>query len=187
MSIVAEERIIIESADDELERFVREGYAALVAALAVICGSRVVAEDTAQEALARAVVAGRRGRGIDNVAAWVRVVALNLLRNRWRSLGRERRAVRRVGSDLAVHAATARGPDAADVMDLERAVAELPVRQREAVALHYLLDLDVATTASAMGVTDGTVKTLLSRARAALATAIPDVDRPDEEVPDAER
>ncbi|MHB1547517.1 MAG: sigma factor-like helix-turn-helix DNA-binding protein [Acidimicrobiales bacterium] len=62
------------------------------------------------------------------------------------------------------------------MLDLRRAVARLSRRQREAVALHYRLGLSVVETAVAMGVTDGTVKTLLSRARLSLASSLGDLE-----------
>jgi RNA polymerase sigma-70 factor, ECF subfamily len=69
-------------------------------------------------------------------------------------------------------------------VDLQRALRRLPRREREAVALFYLLDLAVADVADAMGVTAGTVKTLLHRGRRAmLATMRP---RPVEEVKDGQ-
>lgn len=77
--------------EEQLAQFVAGEYPGLVAALSLVCGDRSAAEDTVQEALARAVVAQRRGR-IDSLPAWVRVVALNQLRNRWRSRSREQRA-----------------------------------------------------------------------------------------------
>ena len=51
---------------------------------------------------------------------------------------------------------------------LTDALRRLPARQREAFSLHVLQDLDVATTAAAMGCSTGSVKTHLSRARQAL-------------------
>jgi RNA polymerase sigma factor (sigma-70 family) len=63
-------------------------------------------------------------------------------------------------------------------LDVHAAVRRLPARQQEAVVLHYLLDLSVADTAAAMGCDQGTVKTHLSRARAALLRALSIDDEP---------
>lgn len=54
------------------------------------------------------------------------------------------------------------------------AMGKLPARQREAFNLRVLEELDVATTASVMGCSEGSVKTHLSRARAALQPYLED-------------
>jgi RNA polymerase sigma-70 factor, ECF subfamily len=125
---------------------------------------REAAADAAQEALARA------WRNWDRIsapgsdpAAWTRTVALNLCRSRWRTVARQTRLMPRAWT---VAARTDVMPD----VDLQRALLRLPVRQREAVVLHYWADLDVAACAAAMGVSAGAVKRHLSRARERLAS-----------------
>jgi RNA polymerase sigma-70 factor (ECF subfamily) len=169
MTLVMIERTVpVEADEDQLARFVEADYGPLVAALSLICGDRGAAEDAVQEALAKALIAMRRGTVINSMPAWVRVASLNHLRNRWRSIGRERRAVRK----LKEQNRSRDGEDLHELLDLQAAVAGLSRRQREAVALHYRLGLSIAETALAMQVTDGTVKTLLSRARATLAQVL---------------
>ena len=57
---------------------------------------------------------------------------------------------------------------------MREAMHALPARQREAFGLRVLEELGVAETAAIMGCSEGSVKTHLSRARAALQTQLED-------------
>lgn len=93
---------------------------------------------------------------------------MNLSRSGLRRLRAELRARERL-----VAAPSEPGTAQADArVDLGRALAALPRRQREATVLRYHLGMDVAEIADALGVSEGTVKTSLHRARRALAAAL---------------
>lgn len=134
--------------------------------------------DVAQEAMARAFrhwdsIAGT------NPAGWVRTVALNIVRNRWRSRRRGDAAILRLKSRVTVAStseAIHSGPTGGESLSagVAEALRALPERQREAVVLHHMVDLSVAGVAEAMGVSEASVKTHLQRGRAALATRLGD-------------
>jgi RNA polymerase sigma-70 factor (ECF subfamily) len=136
-----------------------------VAAVALVTGSRPAAEDAVQEALVRAWERATKGEAIDSLGAWVATVALNVSRSGVRRKMAERRARQRLGAQSVTMTDRSHG----DTVDIERAIAMLPRRQREVVVLRYLLDLNTAETATTLRINEGTVKSELSRARAALA------------------
>ncbi len=60
----------------------------------------------------------------------------------------------------------------ASVREIEEEIQNLPARQREAFLLRYWEDLDVSETATAMGCSEGSVKTHCSRAIQSLSKAL---------------
>jgi RNA polymerase sigma-70 factor (ECF subfamily) len=146
-----------------IREFLASDYPRLVAAVALISGSRPAAEDAVQEALARAWDRSERGERIESLPAWVTTVATNLVRSGLRRMRAERRArgrdPGRLPPSLTIESS----------VDIARALNALPRRQREATVLRYYLDLDVADVARTLGVSEGSVKTTLYRARQALA------------------
>jgi RNA polymerase sigma factor (sigma-70 family) len=163
--------------DADIREFLATGYPRLVAGLTLVAGSHAAAEDAVQEAVARAWERSHRGESIDSLPAWVTRVAVNLTRSRWRRARVEARSRERLGTRSAAAA------DADDRMDVERALAALPRRQREATVLRYYLGLDVNEVAGALGVTEGAAKTTLFRARQALAAALGNHDEEAQDVP----
>jgi len=165
--------------EDAVERFVAEDYGRVVAAVALACGDRQLAEDSVQDALAKAWLRKPSDDPIESLSGWITRVALNRARSTWRRRAAERRARDRI-SDSAVRWT----PDAGGLgIDLERAFASLPVRQREIATLRLLLQMSTEETAVILGVSTGAVKTGLMRARQSLATTL---GRADSEVEDVE-
>jgi RNA polymerase sigma-70 factor, ECF subfamily len=153
-----------------IREFLQDTYPRLVAGVALVAGSHTAAEDAVQEALARAWECSLRGERIESLAAWVTRVAINVSKSRLRRLRGEAKH-RRLMAPEAERSSS--GVAAADVrIDVKRALAELPRRQREVTVLRYYLGLDVAEVAGILEITEGTVKTSLHRARRSLAATL---------------
>lgn len=154
--------------DGEFVRTIYDAsYRRLVGQLVVATGDLAEAEDAVQEAFARAVNHARTFRDTDNPEAWLRVVALNVARSRWRRMQR--------WAGLQPRLAPAPSYDdntTPERVALLEALKRLPVAQREAIALHHLADLQVSEIADQLGVPAGTVKARLSRGRKALAALL---------------
>jgi len=154
-------------ADDGYVREVYEAsYRRLVAQAYAVAGDRVEAEDAVQEAFARAVAAGDRFRRVDNPEAWLRTVALNVLRRRWRRASLFRALTPRLATPADVPGISE------DHVAVVQGLRSLPFQQRETLALFYLGDLSVQEIAATLGVADGTVKSRLTRGRTALAAVM---------------
>lgn len=109
----------------------------------------------------------------ESALPWLLTVATNVVRNDRRSLARRLRLVRRVAEETAV-------PDHADdvagrVDDQQRmavvlaAVERLPRNQREALALCVWSGVSYADAATVLGITEGSVRARVSKAKARLA------------------
>jgi RNA polymerase sigma-70 factor (sigma-E family) len=154
--------------EDPIQRCFDASYRRLVGQLYGVCGDLAEAEDVVAEAFARAVSRRRTFERLDNPEAWLRTVAVNLSRTRYRR--------RKVGERLLADTRTggpAHQPDLSDDrIALVAALRALPDHQRETLALHYLADLPISEVAATLGVPLGTVKARLNRGRAALTAAL---------------
>jgi RNA polymerase sigma-70 factor (ECF subfamily) len=149
-----------------LREFLYTSYPRLVAAVALVCGSRPAAEDAVQEALLRAWERSEKGDEMRSLEGGVTTVALNVARSGLRRFRSERRARARLAPTGVG------GPPTAARLDVPPALARLPRRQREVAVLRYYLQLDTREVASALQINEGTVKSTLFRARAAIAEAL---------------
>jgi len=157
--------------EDDLLAFCHAEHRRLVGLLVVVVGDVPVAEELAQEALARLCANWSSVRRMDNPRAWLRRVALNLATSRFRRRQAEWRANRRHGV-VDVHVPA----DPATAVAVRDAVRRLPPRQRTVIALRYFAGLDVAETAREMRCAEGTVKSLTNRAVVQLRAHLSDTE-----------
>lgn len=148
----------------EIEECARRDYSRLVGIVAAACGSTSLAEEAVQTAFVKAIERTRRGHALERVPAWVVTVAINETRSRWRRGRVERESLARLDGRVPHD-----DVDRDALIALDGAVRRLPLRQQQAVVLHYLMGLDVKSIAAMLEVGEGTVKKALSRARERLA------------------
>jgi RNA polymerase sigma-70 factor (ECF subfamily) len=148
--------------DRALQDLYAASYVRLVGVIGAVTGSRHEAEEAVQDAFVRLMGKWSRVSRYDDPEAWLRKVALGIVSNRRRKARNGIRAAFRLGPAPDVAEPTG------DTVDLERALAALPRGQRQAIVLQHL-GLGVEQIAHELGVRAGTVKSRLSRARAALA------------------
>jgi RNA polymerase sigma-70 factor (sigma-E family) len=116
-----------------------------------ILGDRSTAEDIAQESLARAYQ--RWARISEYRQAWVARVAGNLAIDQLRRHRPHLQAPQHGDAEVMM----------IERLDLQRALLDLPKRQRDAVVLRYIADLSEADVAQLLGCSPGTVKSHLNR------------------------
>lgn len=159
------------------EDYVREVYDAsyrrLVVQIFALSGDLADAEDAVQEAFVTALGKGLSFSNLDNPEAWLRTVALNRVRNRWRRADVVRRLRTKVPGPTA---AAEVGPEHVALVE---ALATLDLPHRTAAVLYYLVDRSVEEIAGELDIPVGTVKSRLARSRALLTPLLTDPEEAD--------
>ncbi len=164
---------------DDLVAFCEAEYPRLVGVLGLYSGNRAVAEELAQETLARVWRHWPKVSRLGNPGAWARRVAINLAKSHLRRVALEMR-VRRIPEDVSSNPAAA----TEDALEVRRAVAALPHRQKSALLLRFYLDLPFGEIAEVMDVPESTAKSLVRRGLARLRAG--ELATRFEEVPNAQ-
>jgi RNA polymerase sigma-70 factor (sigma-E family) len=161
------------SADDEFTEFVRAAWPALYRTAYLLVGDRGLAEDLVQTTLAKTYASWGRIRDLGAAGVYTRTILVNTAMSWFR-----RRS-------WASEVTTATVPDAAvPPVDSDRplvlaALRALPPRQRAVVVLRFYEDLTVEQTATALGITPGTVKSQTSHAMNRLRSLLGDAVIPE--------
>jgi RNA polymerase sigma-70 factor (ECF subfamily) len=149
---------------------VRRFQASMMTLCTAILRDRQAAEELAQDVFVRAY---QRLDSFDvrqPMKPWLVRIAYRLAQQRRRTRARDT-ARRRAAATMCPQDRNGAGPAEELLVDersnvLWQVVSDLPMAQRTAVVLYYREDLTVEQVARAMGVSPGTVKTHLFRARA---------------------
>jgi RNA polymerase sigma-70 factor (ECF subfamily) len=176
ISTKPDDPLILPDAEPELIRLAQQGdttafdalYAThagrVFAVLLRLCADRETAERLTQDTF---VLAWRRlgtFHGSSRLTSWLHRIAVNVMLQDGRAAGRREARVVTV-DDGFLHAAPARAGGADLRLDLERAIAQLPVGARTALVLHDIEGYTHDEIAGMTGVAAGTVKSQLHRAR----------------------
>jgi RNA polymerase sigma factor (sigma-70 family) len=143
--------------ESEFDACFHAEYVGLVRLATLIVGSQALAEEVVQDAFATLY---QKWSSTREPGAYVQTVALNNARRAMRRSGTEKRAYQRM--------ATSESTTDDLTTPLIDALAKLADRQRMAVVLKYYADFNEVDIAAAVGCRKGTVKSLLSRAKAEL-------------------
>jgi RNA polymerase sigma-70 factor (ECF subfamily) len=140
-----------------------------------VLGNRAEADDVAQDALLRVWTHAPRWKPVAKFRTWLTRIVVNLC------LDRKRRAAwlpLETAGDVADPQPDASAQHEANESGrrLAAAIADLPPRQRTAVALTYSEGLSNAETADILDTSVSAVETLLVRAKASLRQALGDGD-----------
>jgi len=144
------------------EVFFASEYARLFGALCLVTGDRSEAEEIMQDAFLRLWERWERVRGLDDPSAYLYRTAMNVFRNRYRraALGL-RKTINMAPNEDAF--STVEDRDA-----VVRALRDLTSAQRAAVVLTGYVGLTSEEAGEMLGMRAGTVRTLATRARAAI-------------------
>ena len=147
-------------------------YPKMVALAAAVSGNRHHAEDIAQEAMARLGRNWSKVQGYEQPGAWVRRVTINLALSHRRRLVNEARMRLRLRAEPSLPA-----DPPTDHGSVWSAVADLPPRQRAAIALRYLEDRDTDEIADILDISPSTARVHLHRAHQTLRDRLEEVQR----------
>jgi RNA polymerase sigma-70 factor (ECF subfamily) len=146
-----------------------------------VCRRIVAHPEDALDATQEAMIAIARGiarfDGRSAFTTWLYRVATNAALDELRRRNRRPVAVENVGTEEA-RAEPAVDALVSDRVDVDAALATLPVEFRTAVVLRDLCDLDYAEIADALDIPPGTVRSRIARGRALLASALGNPEAP---------
>lgn len=123
------------------------------------------AHEIASEAFTRLLA---KWSALESPQSYLYMIATNLVRDHWRKLERERRAMRTVTANTEAEPFS----DPAQDVDVRELLQRLPARLRDPFLLHYYAGFGIKEIAALLKRPEGTIKADLYHARAKLKEAL---------------
>lgn len=156
----------------DFDEFFAATFKRVVSQVYAMTGNLAEAEDSVQEAYARAWQRWDTLRAYGDPESWARAVAYRISVSAWRKTANRLTAHRRYGQEEHVPEL---GPDH---LALVAALRQISVEQRRAIVLFHLVGRSVEEIAAETGAPAGTVKTRLATGRRALAPLLSETAEP---------
>jgi RNA polymerase sigma factor (sigma-70 family) len=150
----------------ELERAYRSEFRAMLRTATAYLGDVEAAREAVQEGVANAIRNRRSYRREGTLEAWLWRVVLNAIRSAHRE---------RAHSRMLAESPEAVSSDPTPDETVRAAVRKLPERQRLVLFLRFYADLDYATIADLLDISEGTVGASLNAARKTLRGMLEEV------------
>jgi RNA polymerase sigma-70 factor (ECF subfamily) len=156
-------------------RLYQDHWARLLRHVGYLTGDVTVAEDLVQETFAQALASLARYDARAPFFAWLRGIALNVVRKHWRTRGRRTRAYTKIEAQGGL--ATTSDPEGGHLSKLRAqtllaVLDDLPEHLREAFVLCDLRDMSTEEAAAELGISPGNLRVRATRARARIREAL---------------
>src|SRR3954451_17610698 len=154
--------------DTAFEKLYRQHVGDVYRYSLAVLGNPADAEDVTQTTFLNAYRAIHSGERPRKPAPWLRTIAHNVCRQRWRQASRRPREVAELDEFAASAAAVEEEPDAHSAADITRALQSLPFNQRTALVMRELEGRRQEEIARELDQSESAVEALLFRARRAM-------------------
>lgn len=159
-----------------IDEYIRQHGRRLYGLCRFLCKNPADADDLYQETWLKVVKNISRYDPAMAFEPWLTKICVNIYRNTLRSALRSPFLQFSSNEKKDAYLLSVPAPEKEDYTELYDAVDRLPEKQRLAVVLFYFQGMDVAATAAALGVPQGTVKSRLSKARGRLKEVLNETD-----------
>ena len=148
-----------------IDQYIRQYGRRLYGLCLSLCANQFEADDLYQDTWLRVMKNISQYDSNRDFEPWLTKICVNTYRNALRRIARSPLLNFKTNEEKDATLCAVTAAENPDYSSLYEAIERLPEKYRLVVILFYFEDMDVAATADAMGIPEGTVKSRLSKAR----------------------